>query len=148
MKKILFILAILCLLPTTARAYMDYYRHYVFFHHGLKPMFTIEKQCAEGCWYHIEGPRAEKIIIDNTDERVVVLTEKNNDEIDLSFKSIPWNDYTFWKINGSIESRRFTLVGLTMEGDFLENKLFFHSIPFVVILVAVFFLCRHWRKNK
>ena len=146
MKKIILFTIAALLLPISVHAYVEYQRDYLFFSYGLHPL-TIEpqtKNCDPCSGFIIRGLGAEQVYIDTSTQHVSSVLTQNDIQPGMlplepneAYVRIPANtrhNYAFWKIHGTVEEKPFVLVGLSMEGELIENKLFVHG--FIVAIVV------------
>ncbi|MBP9760867.1 MAG: hypothetical protein KBD15_01340 [Candidatus Magasanikbacteria bacterium] len=150
MKKIILFTIAVLLLPISVHAYVEYQRDYLFFSYGLGSL-TIEpqtKNCDPCSGFIIRGLGAEQVYIDTSTQHVSSVLTQNDIQRGMlplepneAYVRIPANtrhNYALWKIHGTVEEKPFVLVGLSMEGELIENKLFMHGlIAGAVVLVLV-----------
>lgn len=147
MKRITSIIILLLLVPSITHAYVEYYRTYPIFSFGLSPLTLQKETVGEGF--------AQQIVIQGDGLSEVKLEKgvysSSTKEISVQPGFVKhWGDYDFWKINGTYNKHNFFIIGLTIEGDFIDNKIIKHigGVVLLFIIITVILIKRIRRKKN
>ncbi len=139
MKKIIFLLFAMLLIPHVAHAYVEHYWSKILFVSSQTPLQVTTKPSMERIVETIEISGDPTPVISQL-KGVREFTDENQSIIPLYDSPIGRNDYKFWKIEGDNAGSKFSIIGMTFEGHLLENKIFPQSLLILIFMILCLFL--------
>lgn len=140
--KVILFLVILLTFPQIVNGYVSYHWHKILFVSSETPIKVTTESIGEGInqaiviedehGVYLYGIKGAKVCSDctNTYNKSSLLPEHDG--------QIETGGYKFWKIEGIDADYHFYIIGVTFEGDLIENHIIPHAL---IILGMIVFLC-------